>query len=463
MKIIKTASGKYKLTKQTWEDIGKKAGWMKVAATEEELQKSIGENGLCPVCGEKVAITGLTTDGRLIGSCKDAFPFEKWNVTVWDLLDDWGKEGYGIALISPDDKVVDPYIDASDYPDIILDKSGNGAKVISGDYKGYYIVFHSGQLEDKVGQEWFPESISKMPREAQFNVKMMPGQELHSEAASKTYRDNDRTLEISGHPVLDPHFTYMATIKDESGSVESVLTEATLSEIYKWGKEHNFDIKEEQRKTAQWIPQWKKDEYPNAFKYFINLDERGEFYADVRNPEGETVFEIKGGEIFEDGWMKYKDDMAGLKEYLVHLGVMNEDQELFKMDPSLERTAQLTPPKMMPGQEPYSEDEYKKLTDMVEEAAEGDPGEEAEVLEETIDTIPFKLIDGIKVVNIIHLLSKIGGDMQSYEENSARVIKWAKEHDADYYGQTRDSFNVLEAVQQAKRNKKDIVIVEDLS
>ena len=118
---------------------------------------------------------------------------------------------------------------------------------------------------------------------------------------------------------------------------------------------------------------------------------------------------------------------------------------------------------MMPGQEPYSEDEYKKLTDMVEEAAEGDPGEEAEVLEETIDTIPFKLIDGIKVVNIIHLLSKIGGDMQSYEENSARVIKWAKEHDADYYGQTRDSFNVLEAVQQAKRNKKDIVIVEDLS
>jgi len=384
MKITKTASGKYKLTKQAWEEIGKEAGWLgdsntdvdknikvyednnrtleitgppvldpnfiymatikdeygsvesvlteatlseiykwakehnfdikeeqrktaqftlpkmmpgqepysKVGLSEEELRKALGQEGLCPICGEKIAIVNLTSDGRLIGSCKDAFTFAQWNTTIWDLLDDWEGEGYGIALIGTDDKVIDSYIDASDYPDMILDKSGNGAKVISGKHKGCYIVFHSGQLEDKVGQEWFPESISKIPREAQF-----------------------------------------------------------------------------------------------------------------------------------------------------------------------------TPPKMMPGQEPYSKDEYKKLTDMVEEAAEGDPGEleEAEVLGETIDGVPFKLIDGIKVINIIHLLSEIGGDMQSYEENSARVMRWAKEHNADYYAQTIDNFNVLDAVQQAKRNKKDIVIVEDLS
>lgn len=37
------------------------------------------------------------------------------------------------------------------------------------------------------------------------------------------------------------------------------------------------------------------------FEYFINLDERGSFYADVRNPQGETVFEIKvGNELSED-------------------------------------------------------------------------------------------------------------------------------------------------------------------
>jgi len=35
-------------------------------------------NGLCPVCGERVAITGIATDGRLIGSCRDAFTAERW-------------------------------------------------------------------------------------------------------------------------------------------------------------------------------------------------------------------------------------------------------------------------------------------------------------------------------------------------------------------------------------------------
>jgi len=39
-------------------------------------------------------------------------------------------------------------------------------------------------------------------------------------------------------------------------------------------------------------------------------------------------------------------------------------------------------PKMMPGQEPYTEEELKQLHKMVSDAAEGDPGEteEAEVL-----------------------------------------------------------------------------------
>lgn len=34
--------------------------------------------GLCPVCGEKITITGRTEDGRLIGSCGDAFTVQKW-------------------------------------------------------------------------------------------------------------------------------------------------------------------------------------------------------------------------------------------------------------------------------------------------------------------------------------------------------------------------------------------------
>jgi len=80
MKLIKTASGhsKIKISKKDWTNIGRKAGWIKESATEEEIQKSIGKNGLCPVCGEEVKIIGLTQDGRLIGNCKDAFTFDKW-------------------------------------------------------------------------------------------------------------------------------------------------------------------------------------------------------------------------------------------------------------------------------------------------------------------------------------------------------------------------------------------------
>jgi len=35
--------------------------------------------GLCPICGEKTLICpGLTDNGRLIGSCFDAFPLDQW-------------------------------------------------------------------------------------------------------------------------------------------------------------------------------------------------------------------------------------------------------------------------------------------------------------------------------------------------------------------------------------------------
>lgn len=72
---------------------------------------------------------------------------------------------------------------------------------------------------------------------------------------------------------------------------------------------------------------------PATYTYHINLDERGYFYADVRNSSGKTVYEVKAGNslddpdnetsIFDDGFMRDKHDMAGLKEYLVGLGIMS--------------------------------------------------------------------------------------------------------------------------------------------
>jgi hypothetical protein len=66
------------------------------------------------------------------------------------------------------------------------------------------------------------------------------------------------------------------------------------------------------------------------FLYHVNLDERGGYYADVRDPDGLTIFEIKAGDlldegessIFEDGFMRHGKDMDGLTDYLRQLGVI---------------------------------------------------------------------------------------------------------------------------------------------
>ena len=62
--------------------------------------------------------------------------------------------------------------------------------------------------------------------------------------ANKVYQDGDRTLTISGNLVLDPNLKYDATIRDKFNIIESVITNATLSEINKWAREHNFIIED---------------------------------------------------------------------------------------------------------------------------------------------------------------------------------------------------------------------------
>ena len=92
-------------------------------------------------------------------------------------------------------------------------------------------------------------------------------------------------------------------------------------------------------KTAGWDIY---DQAPIEYTYHINLNERGSFFADVRNSSGKTVFEIKAGDelgegessIFEDGFMKNIHDMDGLKQYLIQMGIMKPGQTLKDMQPS---------------------------------------------------------------------------------------------------------------------------------
>ncbi len=53
--------------------------------------------------------------------------------------------------------------------------------------------------------------------------------------------------------------------------------------------------------------------------YFIDLDERGEFKASLRNRDDNTLLEIDDS-FFVDGFMKHKTDMVGLLAYVQSLG-----------------------------------------------------------------------------------------------------------------------------------------------
>lgn len=64
------------------------------------------------------------------------------------------------------------------------------------------------------------------------------------------------------------------------------------------------------------------------FEYHINLDERGSFYADVRDACENTLYEIKSddetGEIEQvsDGFMKHARDVDGLEKYLKQMEIL---------------------------------------------------------------------------------------------------------------------------------------------
>lgn len=59
-------------------------------------------------------------------------------------------------------------------------------------------------------------------------------------------------------------------------------------------------------------------------EYYINLSERGDFFADVRTPDGQTILEIHGHDIFDDGFMSHENDIDGLLQYMIGLNIVPE-------------------------------------------------------------------------------------------------------------------------------------------
>lgn len=71
--------------------------------------------------------------------------------------------------------------------------------------------------------------------------------------------------------------------------------------------------------------------WDGPYGYSINLDERGEFRADVRDALGQSVYEIEGFDLFEDGFMKNKHDLGGLAAMLVEHEVIPAGNDLLPL------------------------------------------------------------------------------------------------------------------------------------
>lgn len=71
-----------------------------------------------------------------------------------------------------------------------------------------------------------------------------------------------------------------------------------------------------------------------TYEYHINLNERGQFYADVRDENEKSVYWIKVGygdednNPVEDGFMKDLRDIRGLEAYLKDIGIISQGSKL---------------------------------------------------------------------------------------------------------------------------------------
>ena len=64
-----------------------------------------------------------------------------------------------------------------------------------------------------------------------------------------------------------------------------------------------------------------------TYYYYINKDERGEFNADVRDENDNTVFETDE-QIFEDGFLRNKTDISGLEKHLKSLEIIGKNDNI---------------------------------------------------------------------------------------------------------------------------------------
>jgi hypothetical protein len=67
----------------------------------------------------------------------------------------------------------------------------------------------------------------------------------------------------------------------------------------------------------------------HTFGYFVNLNERGSFNADLRDADDNSLMTVSNDEsedgaiaLVEDGYMKHGEDLSGLAAYAIQMGII---------------------------------------------------------------------------------------------------------------------------------------------
>lgn len=74
------------------------------------------------------------------------------------------------------------------------------------------------------------------------------------------------------------------------------------------------------------------------YGYYVNRSDIYDFYADVRNEDGQTIFEVKTAveesvwEFSADEFMDHVNDIAGLQEHLIEMGIIRHNGEVMTFD-----------------------------------------------------------------------------------------------------------------------------------
>ncbi|WP_199032193.1 hypothetical protein [Ralstonia sp. ASV6] len=156
--------------------------------------------------------------------------------------------------------------------------------------------------------------------------------------AAEPEADNDLDGGDDGEPPRQPLIGDV--MKDEHGDAWTLVRTKLVSNRKGYDKmeplfivANNEDANDFRFLYAEQMASTFGTELERTYGYIVNLDERGEFYADVRQEDGESIFEVRTEDdgtcdLVQDGFMDNVRDVKGLANHLREQGLMAKSDRL---------------------------------------------------------------------------------------------------------------------------------------